>query len=138
MKTNIKNCVTKNTFKKIRVIEVLTISLLLGACSSTPTVTENTKFEELLPADEMLEGGGIFSGEKGEFIVASSEKRARQQTLAKQQQAAVSPEITQSSVSNLNLNQTSKVLDDKIKQLEKDQIELELLKSEIDKRLQAQ
>ena len=48
---------------------------------------------------------------------------------------AVSTTPATKSVSNMDLNETSKVLDEKIKQLQRDQMELELLKREIKKKL---
>ena len=50
-------------------------------------------------------------------------------------QKVVAPARTTKSVSNMDLNETAKVLDDKIRQLQHDQMELELLKREVDKKL---
>ena len=40
------------------------------------------------------------------------------------------------SVSSMDLNETSKVLDERIKQLQRDQMELESLKCEVNRKLQ--
>ena len=122
MKLNIKN-----NFKKISVIKILAVSVLLGGCSSS--LLDNSEGEQfaLLPADDMMQGPGIFSGEKGAFYIIDPDKKVEKPAVR-----------NQSSVSNMNLNETSKVLDDKIRQLEKDQLELELLKREVDKKIKTQ
>jgi prefoldin subunit 5 len=58
--------------------------------------------------------------------VVGGPEKAKPQTVARP---------TSKSVSNMDLNETSQVLDDKIRQLQRDQMELELLKREVDKKL---
>ena len=75
-----------------------------------------------------MAGPGLFSGEKGAFYVVGGEQKPKAQT--------VGTAPTTKSVSNMDLNETSKVLDERIRQLQRDQMELELLKREINKKLQ--
>lgn len=76
----------------------------------------------------MMQGPGLFSGEKDAFHIVGGDKKANLQKV-------VAPARTTKSVSNMDLNETAKVLDDKIRQLQRDQMELELLKREVDKKL---
>ena len=127
MKSNIKN-----DFYKVNMLKILAVSFFLGGCSSSLLENGDSEQLALIPADEMKQGAGVFSGAKGAFYVIDPNKKTKQQN-------EVTPTTSnQNSVSNMNLNETSKVLDDKIKQLEKDQIELELLKRKVDKKIQAQ
>ena len=108
-------------FPKLFVI--LIFSILVTACSSSLP-----RSEPLESADDFKQGPGLFSGEKGGFYAVGGDKRAKQETVA-------SPTSSTKSVSDMDLNETSKVLDDKIRQLQRDQMELELLKREVDKKL---
>ena len=123
-----KSSINRN-IKKIVVMEIVVASLFLSACSNT--LSGSNESFALHPVDEMKDGPGIFSGEKGGFYIVGGDKKAK----AKAEAIAAKE---QSSVKDLSLNETSKVLDDRIKKLEKDQAELELLKQQIDKKLQAQ
>ncbi len=99
--------------KSINLLTVLALPVLLAACSSN-----YERGEYLTTGDEMKEGPGIFSGEKGGFYLVGGEKVA-----------SAKP------VSKMNLNETSKVLDERIEQLKRDQIELEALKRDLNKKL---
>ena len=129
MKPNIKN-----DFKTINIIKILAVSLLLGGCSSSLLNSGDGEQITLLPADEMKQGPGIFSGEKGAFYIIDGNKK-KQESVEKQNSSVT---FYQKPVANMNLNETSKVLDDKIRQLEQDQKELELLKREVDKKIKAE
>ncbi len=109
-------------------LKTLVLPFLLVGCSSS--ILDNGQGESfaLIPADEMMQGPGVFSGEKGAFYVIGGDKKAKPQTVS------TARPVTRS-VSNMDLNETSKVLDDKIKQLQRDQMELELLKREVDRKL---
>ena len=110
---------------------MLALTLLVAGCSSTLLNTGGSETLELLPADEIKQGPGVFSGEDGGFFFIKD--------LKKKPSTEAAPTTTpSSSVDKMNLDETSRVLEDKIKQLEKDRIELELLKSQIDKKIQAQ
>lgn len=112
---------------------MVSIPFILGSCSSTATTGETF---ELLPADEMKSGPGLFSGEKGGFVIIGGDKKKT--TSATSNTTSVAPTGTTrstKSIGNMDLQETSKVLDEKIKQLERDQAELEKLKSEVDKKL---
>ncbi len=100
--------------KSINLLTVLAFPVLLAACSSN-----YERGNALVAADEMMEGPGIFSGEKGGFYLVGGGEKV----------AAVKP------VSKMNLNETSKVLDERIEQLKRDQIELEALKRDLNKKL---
>ena len=100
--------------KSINLLTVLVLPILLVACSSN-----YERGNALVAADEMMEGPGVFSGEKGGFYLVGGEKVA-----------AAKP------VSKMNLSETSKVLDEKIEQLKRDQIELEALKRDLNKKLE--
>ena len=96
---------------------VLALPVLLSACSNS-----YERGDTLVAADEMKEGPGIFSGQKGAFYLVGGEEKA----------PASKP------VSKMNLDETSKVLDDKIEQLKRDQRDLEQLKLELNKKIQKQ
>ena len=91
---------------------IFVVSLLAG-CSSA-----YEKGEPLVAADEMKAGSGIFSGEKGGFYLVGGENQS-----------------TTSSIDNISLDETSKLLQARINQLKKDQKELEVLKGQLDKKL---
>ena len=115
------------------VLVVAIIPFLIGSCSSTnATTTTAAETFELLPADEMKPGPGLFSGDKGGFVIVGGDKKSK--SVAKNTSSITSPKSTKS-VSNMDLQETSNVLDEKIRQLERDQRELEQLKSEVDKKL---
>ena len=119
----------KNFSFQSKSLKTLVLPFLLVGCSSSVLNNGQGESFALIPADEMMQGPGVFSGEKGAFYVIGGDKKAKPQTVN-----TVRP-VTKS-VSNMDLNETSKVLDDKIKQLQRDQMELELLKREVDKKLQ--
>ena len=100
--------------KSVNLLTVLALPVLLAACSSN-----YERGEYLTTGDEMKEGPGIFSGDKGGFYLVGGEKVA----------PANKP------VSKMNLSETSKVLDERIEQLKQDQIELEALKRDLNKKL---
>ena len=76
-------------------------------------------------ADDEMPGPGIFSGESGVFILAGDSKQSEQQIVPVNQD-----------LSNQNLQTTLDLLNQKIKQLEQQQIELEKLKLEVNKKLE--
>ena len=129
MKININ---INNDFYKGKMLKILAVSFFLGGCSSSLLENGDSEQLALIPADEMKQGPGVFSGSRGAFYVIDPNKKTTQQN-------EVTPTTSNlKSVSNMDLNETSIVLDKKIKQLEKDQIELELLKRAVDKKIQAQ
>ena len=79
---------------------MLFTSLFLAACSSS-----YERGEALVAADEMKAGPGIFSGSKGGFYLVGGEEKA----------------VLSKPASKMNLDETSKVLDEKIEQLKRDQ-----------------
>lgn len=111
-------------FHFFRLFGVLFLSVILVACSGFTSIENFT--DELLPADDMMQGPGVMSGDKGGFYATGSPEKAKPQTVTRP---------ASKSVSNMDLNETSQVLDDKIRQLQRDQMELELLKREVDKKL---
>ena len=113
----------------LKLFTFLVFPILITACSSLLPTSE-----PLESADDFKQGPGFFSGAKGGFYALRDDKK--QQEFVDQQNSSVTS--YQKPVANMNLNETSKMLDDKIKQLEKDQIELELLKRAVDKKIQAQ
>ena len=96
---------------------VFSLPFVLSACSNA-----YERGDTLVTGDEMKSGPGIFSGQKGVFYLVGGEEKA----------SATKP------VSKMNLDETSKVLDDKIEQLKRDQRELEQLKLELNKKIQNQ
>jgi len=88
--------------------------ILLAGCSSA-----YQKGEPLVAADEMKAGPGIFSGEKGGFYLVGGKGNSR----------------SSSSLNEMNLDETSKYLQGRINQLRRDQKDLELIKSQVDKKL---
>ena len=118
----------KNGFFKVNILSILAVSFLLGGCSNTLLETGDSEPLALLPADDIKQGPGIFSGEKGGFFLVKDLNK----------KPTEAEETTPNTVSKMNLDETSKVLEDKIKQLEKDKLELELLKQQVDKKIQTQ
>ena len=96
-------------------LTIITVPLFMTACSSF-----FERGEPLVAADEMKEGPGVFSGQKGGFYLVGGEEKV----------ASVTP------VSKMNYDETSKILDNKIEQLRNDQKELEELKRQLNKKLQ--
>ena len=104
----------KMSLRPVFILTMFSVSLALGACSSS-----YERGEELVAADEMKAGPGIFSGQKGGFYLVGGEEEV----------TATKP------ISKMNLDETSRVLDEKIEQLKRDQKELETLKLELNKKL---
>lgn len=137
MEYQMKTKITSH-FQVVNVTKTLALSLLLGGCSSSLLSDGGSEPLALLPADDMKQGPGIFSRDKGAFFIIGGDKK-EQKTVEEQidkQNGSVT--YYQKPVANMDLNETSKVLDDKIKQLEQDQRELELLKREVDKKIKTQ
>jgi hypothetical protein len=109
-----------------KLFAILVFSILVTACSSSLPISE-----PLESADDFKQGPGVFSGSKGAFYVVGGDKNKAEITEKKNSSVT----YYQKPVSKMDLNETSKVLDEKIKQLERDQMELELLKREVDKKL---
>jgi hypothetical protein len=78
-------------------------------------------------ADDMMAGPGLFSGDPDGFTIIGDKK--------KKANVVATPASSTPSVANMDMNQTSKDLEVKIRQLQRDQMELELLKREVDKKL---
>ena len=123
-----------NGFQVVNVAKIFTLTILLSGCSSSLLSSGGSESLALLPADDMKQGPGVFSGDNGAFFIMGGNKK--KQEFVEEQKSSVT--YYQKPVSNMDLNETSKVLNDKIKQLEKDKIELELLKREVDKKLNTQ
>lgn len=87
--------------------------------------------DELLPADEMLQGPGLFSGEDGSFNIITLNKDGTYKSAK-----TPSAENTPQDISNEDLQGTSDILDQKIQELEQQQEELEQLKREVKKKLE--
>jgi len=81
--------------------------------------------EPLLPADEVKPGPGLFSGESGEIKITTGNDQPANENLESYQEDE-----------DLDLQQTSALLDEKIKQLEQQKKELEILKRKVDKKIQ--
>ncbi len=109
-------------------VYVLPFSFFLVACSSNLIYEKGETFA-LLPADEMMQGPGLFSGEKGAFYVVGGDKKVAPKT------TVAAPAKASKPISEMDLNETSEVLDERIRQLQRDQMELELLKRQINKKL---
>lgn len=99
----------------LAVIAMIASPVFLSACSSS-----YERGAPLVAADEMMEGPGVFSGEKGGFYIVGGEEKV----------------VASKSVSTMNVTETSKVIDEKIEQLKRDQIELEALKKELYRKVQ--
>ena len=97
-------------------------ALILASMTACETMQPG---DPLIPVGEETPGPGLFSGESGEF------KYSRDNNAS----ANENPEPKQE-VDDLDLQQTSEMLDQKIKELEQQRIELELLKLQVDKKLQ--
>jgi hypothetical protein len=108
-------------------LALLALPGLLIGCSMMREQPEEDKVE-LLPADDMMSGPGLFTGDNGAFMVLGGKKKKSATTKN-------APNRPIKSVSNMDLNETSRVIDEKLRQLEQDQIELELLKQELDKKI---
>ena len=115
----------KNKFLFLYVPSIAIISIIVAGCSGS-TPKNGSSFSHT--GGDIMEGSGLFTGEKGAFYVVGGEKKPKAQT--------VNATPATKSIDAMDLNETSKVLDNKIKQLQRDQIELELLKREINKKLQ--
>jgi len=100
----------------------LITALILASMTACETMQPG---DPLIPVGEETPGPGLFSGESGEFKYGSEAS----------QPANENPEPKQE-VEDLDLQQTSEMLDQKIKELEQQRIELELLKLQVDKKLQ--
>ena len=89
--------------------------------------------EELQSSDEMLEGPGIFSGEDGAFNIITLKKDGTYQRKEK----SMPEDGASSDLAKQDLQGTSDILDEKILELEKQQEELEALKREVKKKIEA-
>ena len=107
-------------FTKLRYLIASALILI-----STATCQSIEPGEPLIPAGDEMPGPGLFSGESGEFKFNSNVS----------QPANESTELIQE-VENLDLLETSKILEQKIKELEKQKKELELLMLKVDEKLQ--
>jgi len=89
--------------------------VFLSACSSSIE-----RGEPLVEADAMMEGPGVFSGDKGGFYIAGGKEKI----------------VASKPVSTMSAAETSKVIDERLEQLKRDQIELEALKKQLNNKVQ--
>lgn len=106
---------------------VIGISIFTIACSSSIPQSDSP---ELLPADSMMQGPGVFTGDNGAYSALESKKR--------KQTVSVKPSPTPTTLDNKDLKQTSDILEEKIRQSQRNTIELELLKRQVDQKLKTQ
>ena len=115
--------VSSDLSHKVFLLCVLFLCFSLNACSSLKSSGETVKF------DEDTKGPGLFSGSKGSFSLLNRETEP-------QKTVVTTVDSTQStSINEMSLKETSRTLEERIQRLERDKIELELLKSRIDKEL---
>ena len=105
----------KTSLRYQLIIVLLIFPVFMSACSSS-----YERGSYLTTGDEMKEGPGIFSGESGGFYLVGGDNK----------------KVATRSISEMNLNETSKILDRKIEQLKRDQMELEVLKRNLNEKLQ--
>jgi len=113
---NLLKIKNKTGLKYQAIIMLLITPVFLSACSSS-----YERGAYLTPGDEIKEGPGIFSGESGGFYLVGGDSKKV---------------ASSRSISEMSLNETSKVLNKKIEQLKRDQIELEILKRSLNEKLQ--
>ncbi len=99
---------------------MMIIPVFLGACSSSNISPQANHPAESPVGSDIMEGPGLFSGDKGAFYVVGGKDKA---TASK-------------SVSSLSAKETSKIIDQKLEQLKQDQIELEALKKQLNNKVQ--
>ena len=102
-----------NINQKFLFIIVCASPIFLSACSSSLQ-----RGEPLIAADEMMDGPGIFSGKAGGFYLVGGNTDT----------------VEAKPVNKMTLEETSLAIDNKIKQLNQDRIELERLKRQLKKR----
>ncbi len=98
----------------LALLAIMVTPAFLSACSSS-----YERGAPLVEADEMMEGPGVFSGDKGGFYIVGGKEKA----------------VASKPVSTMSATETSKVIDERLEQLKRDQIELEALKKELNKKL---
>lgn len=113
--------------KTIKLLSIVSISILTVACSSSTSQIDSF---ELLPADSIKQGPGVFSGNNGSYTAIGTKKPSK---VAKIKPASTA--LTTSSLEGKDLQQTSELLNEKIKQSQRNTIELELLKRQVDAKL---
>lgn len=111
-------------------ISVFVSSLLLSACSGIQT---GEVLDEQSGRYAAESGSGFFSGQKGGWTLGGS--KAKKESSNATAVSANTQTQTPKSLDGQTLQQTSETLEDRIQRLERDKIELELLKREIDKKL---
>jgi len=99
----------------LALITTMVSPVFFSGCSSS-----YERGADLVEADAMKEGPGVFSGDKGGFYIAGGKEKT----------------VASKPVSKMSASETSKVIDEKIEQLKRDQIELEALKNELNKKVQ--
>ncbi len=86
---------------------------ILGCSSLSNNVGESGSY---VANDEMLEGPGLFTGAEGAFnVVGGADKKVS----------------SNKSVSAMNVEETTQAINKKIKQLDQDKLELEMLKRQL-------
>lgn len=117
------------TIMSMKLLSIASLSILTVACSSSASKFDSP---ELLPADSMMQGPGLFSGNDGSYNALAAKKPSKV-VEAKSSQTMSSPAT--SSLEGKDLQQTSELLEEKIKQSQRNTIELELLKRQVDEKL---
>ncbi|MEE8366022.1 MAG: hypothetical protein V3R76_09550 [Gammaproteobacteria bacterium] len=107
-------------FLKVRLLLISALILVsMTACESIQPG------EPLIPVGDEQPGPGLFSGEDGEFKFNRDNNPPTNENSGPKQE-----------IDNLDLQETSELLAQKIKELEQQKKELELLKLKVDKKLQ--
>jgi len=94
---------------------ISSVSIVLNGCSNS-----YERGDALAAGDEMKSGPGIFSGKKGGFYLVGDPDKVK----------------SEKPVSKMNIDETNRVLDQKLEQLKKDQEELEALKRQLNKKVE--
>jgi hypothetical protein len=123
----------------MKLLSIASLSILTIACSSSSSslpsnLSSSFDSPELLPADSMMQGPGLFSGNKGSYDALEAKKPS---SVVEAKSASTSTSTMPSSLAGKDLQQTSALLEEKIKQSQRNTIELELLKRQVDEKLRA-
>ncbi|GAA0422216.1 hypothetical protein GCM10009133_33470 [Cocleimonas flava] len=113
----------------MKLLSIASLSILTIACSSSSSSFDSP---ELLPADSMMQGPGLFSGNKGSYDALEA-KKPSSVVEARSSSTSTMPSL----LAGKDLQQTSALLEEKIKQSQRNTIELDLLKRQVDEKLRA-
>lgn len=97
--------------------------LSITACSHVKSTSEPVEF------NDDIKGPGFFSGSKGGFYLFNKDTDKKNRPNHNANTRQIKP------VNEMSLKESSEELEERIQQLERDKIELELLKRRIDKKL---